>query len=71
MGLLAHRTRDSPNQRGVSAVVIVGVEPLWVGVAPFGLGSIGPRVGPFVEEGAVEALDLAVGLGPVRSRALV
>jgi hypothetical protein len=58
-------------ERGVSAVVIVGVEPLRVCVASFGLGSVGLRVGPFIEQGPVEALDLAVGLGPVGAGALV
>jgi hypothetical protein len=58
-------------ERGVVAVVIVGVEPGGEGLASFLLGAVGAGVGPFFQQGAVEAFDLAVGLGPVRPGALV
>ena len=51
--------------------VIVGVEPGGVGVAAFLFGAVGLCVGPFVEQGAVEAFDLPVGLGSVGPGALV
>lgn len=49
----------------MAAAVVVGVEPDAESVAPFGVGAVEAGVGPLVSEGAVEALDLAVGLGPV------
>ncbi|GGK25254.1 hypothetical protein GCM10011583_66570 [Streptomyces camponoticapitis] len=56
---------------GVSAVVIVGVEPVGVCLASFGLGAVGLRVSPFVEEGSVEPFDFPVRLGPVGAGAFV
>src|SRR5580692_6175002 len=56
---------------GVSAVIVVGVEPVWQGVAAGGFGGVRLGVGPFVGPGAVEALDFAVGLGPVGAGPLV
>lgn len=50
---------------GVAAVVVVGVEEVCQGCASFVVGGVGPQVGPFVQERAVEAFDLAVGLGTV------
>jgi hypothetical protein len=47
------------------------VEPGGVGVAAFLLGAVGLCVGPLVEQGAVEAFDLAVGLRAVGAGALV
>jgi hypothetical protein len=35
------------------------------GFGPLGVAGVGPGVGPFVQQGAVEAFDLAVGLRPV------
>jgi hypothetical protein len=58
-------------QCGVSVVVIVGVQPCGEGVVSFLLGVVGAGVGPFVEQGAVEAFDFAVGLGPVGPGSLV
>jgi transcriptional regulator with XRE-family HTH domain len=43
-------------ERGVSAVVIVGVEPGGVGVSAFLFGAVGPGVGPLVEQGEVPPL---------------
>src|SRR5215831_16409548 len=50
--------------------MVVGVQPGVKGGAAFGFGGVGPGVGPFVGQGAVVALDLAVGLGPVGAGAL-
>jgi hypothetical protein len=50
---------------GVAAMVVVGVQEVCQGCGPFVVGGVEPLVGPFVEQGAVEALDLAVGLGAV------
>jgi hypothetical protein len=47
---------------GVAAVVIVGVQPGGEGGDAFGFGAVGGGVGPFVEQGAVEPFDFAVGL---------
>lgn len=46
----------------MAAVVIVGVEPFLESGGPGRLGAIDTDVGPFVEQGAIEALDLAVDL---------
>jgi hypothetical protein len=51
--------------------VIVGVEPAGEGGDSFSLGAVGPCVGPFLQHGAVEPFDLAVGLGAVGAGALV
>lgn len=56
---------------GVAAMVIVGVEPLGQCLAAVGFGSVGLGVGPFIEECAVVAFDLAVGLWPVGAGAFV
>jgi hypothetical protein len=48
-------------------MVIVGVQPDAEFVTAFGVACVEPGVGPFVGQGAVKALDLAVGLGPVGS----
>jgi hypothetical protein len=44
---------------GVAAVVVVGVQEVCQGVGAFGVAGVWAQVGPFVEQGAVEALDLA------------
>lgn len=50
---------------GVGSVVIVVMDPCFVGCGAFVLAGVGGGVGPFGGEGAVESLDLPVGLGPV------
>jgi hypothetical protein len=50
---------------GVSPVMVVGMEPGVKGGTAFGFCGVGAGAGPFVGEGAVIALDFAVGLGPV------
>jgi hypothetical protein len=54
-----------PAERAVGTVVIVEVHEPVVGVGALAVGAPGPDVGPFLEQDAVEALDLAVGLGSV------
>ena len=49
----------------MGSVGIVVVEESLVAVVAFGFAGPGCDVGPFLEEDAVEAFDLAVGLGPV------
>jgi len=56
---------------GVHAVMVVAMEPAGKSAGAVGLAGVGAGVGPFVEQGAVEALDLAVGLGPVGPAVLV
>lgn len=41
------------------------MEEVCQGRCPLGVRGVGPQVGPFVEQGAVEAFDLVVGLRPV------
>ena len=52
-------------QGGVGSVVVVVVEPGLVGGLALGLAGPGMGVGPLTGHSTVEALDLAVGLGPV------
>ena len=47
-------------------VVLVVVDVVLEGFAALLFRRPGLDVGPFLEQGAVEALDLAVGLGPAR-----
>jgi len=54
-----------PVERAVGSVAIVVVQEAPVGVGALGFAGPGSDVGPFLEQGAVEAFDLAVGLGPV------
>src|SRR5699024_907822 len=58
-------------QRGVAAVMIIGVEEGGELCEALGFAGVGARVGPFLFQGAVEPLDLAVGLGPVGAGAVV
>src|SRR5215469_7182887 len=51
--------------------MVVHVQPGVKGGAAFGFGGVGAGVGPFVGEGAVVALDFAVGLGVAGPGALV
>lgn len=52
-------------------MVVVLVEPAGEGVTALMLTVVAPRVRLTVGHGAVEALDLAVGLGPIRPGSLV
>src|SRR4051812_18406681 len=58
-------------ERGVAAVEVVMVQPVRERVAAGGVAEVDLGVGPLVEHGAVVALDLAVGLGPVGPGPLV
>src|SRR5690606_37787434 len=60
-----------PLECGVASVMVVVVEEAGKGGAAFGVAGVGGGPGPLVFEGEVEPLDLAVGLRPVRPRALV
>src|SRR5215204_5743393 len=51
---------------GVVAVMVVGVEPVVEGGGAGRVVGPGRHVGPFVGQAAVEAFNLAVGLGPIR-----
>jgi hypothetical protein len=44
------------------SAVIVGPQPPAEGSAALGVGAIQPRIGPLLEQGLVEPLDLAVEL---------
>ena len=46
----------------VAAVMIVGVQPVGERGTAVGLRPVRAGVGPFLEQGAVEPFDLAVGL---------
>jgi hypothetical protein len=52
-------------------VVVVLVDPCWQGGSAGGFGVVELLERPAVGEGAVEAFDLAVGLGPVGPDPLV
>ena len=56
---------DLAADAGVGSMVIVVVEPVGVGRCAGCVGEVGLGVGPLGCQGAVEALDLAVGLRPV------
>src|SRR4051794_41369497 len=47
------------------------MKPGGEGLASFGFGAVGAGVGPFLQQGAVQAFDLAVGLWPVGAGAFV
>lgn len=55
----------------MSAVVIVVVQPAGEFGQAVGLAGVGPCVGPLGDQGPVEPLDLAVGLGRVGPGVLV
>src|SRR5581483_4902897 len=45
--------------------MVVDVQPMRKDPGPVALPPVGPGVGPLLEHGSMEPLDLAVGLGPV------
>ena len=59
------RHRGQAVERGVWSLVIVEPQPPGEGPAALGVGAIQPGVGPFLQQGAVEPLHLAIGLGPI------
>ena len=63
--------RRAATEGAVPAVMIVEVPPAVEGSGACGVAAVGADVGPFLEQGAVEALDLAVGLGVVGPGAAV
>ena len=56
-----------PLECGVASVMVVAVEEACKGHAAVRVARVRRDPGPFVLEGEVEPLDLAVGLGPVRA----
>lgn len=56
---------------GVHSVMVVAVEPACKCSGAVGFAAVGTDVGPLLEEGSVEAFDLAVGPGPVGPAVLV
>src|SRR5512132_4348383 len=59
------RHRGQAVERGMWWLVIVEAQPAGEGAAALGVGAVQPGVGPLLQQGAVEALDLAVGLRAV------
>jgi hypothetical protein len=55
----------------VAPVVVVGVEEVSQGVGAFGVAGVRTHVCPFVEQGAVQALHLAVRLRTIGMGAFV
>jgi hypothetical protein len=69
LGVLTGQVGDAAGRffaadSGVGSVVVVPVQPLGKRCLAFGLLGLGLYVGPFVEQCAVEAFDLAVRLRP-------
>jgi hypothetical protein len=58
--------RSEASQRSVGSMVVVLLEPRPERQEPLVVRCVGSRVGPLVEHRPVEALRLAVGLGPER-----
>jgi hypothetical protein len=75
LGVMSRQVVESADgwavDRGVDAVVIVEVEPARQGGPSDGFGVVAEGVGPPVGQGAVEPLQLAVGLRSVGPRAFV
>ena len=44
---------------------VVVVDPVWQGLGAVSMGAVAEAVAPLAGHGLVEALDLAVGAGPV------
>jgi hypothetical protein len=59
------RHRGQAVERGVWSAVIVGPQPVAEGATALEVGAIQPPIGPLLEQGLVEPLDLAVGLGAI------
>jgi hypothetical protein len=64
------RHRGEAVERGVWSPEIVEPQPASQGAATFGVAAVQPGVGPLIQQGLVEPLDLAIGLGPVAAGAL-
>jgi hypothetical protein len=57
------RHRGQAVERGVWSPVIVEPQPTSEGATALGVGAIQPPIGPLIQQGLVEPLDLAIGLG--------
>src|SRR4030095_16203841 len=64
------RHRGQAAKRGVWSPVTVEPQPPSQGAATFGVAAVQPGISPLIQQGLVEPLDLAVGLGPVAAGAL-
>ena len=60
--------RGDVAERGVRPLGVVVVDPAWQVSEPLGVAAIEASIGPLAEQRLDEALGLAVGLGPVRTR---
>src|SRR5438552_13909418 len=58
----------NPSERCMATMVVVAVEPLRQQAHSFIVAGIGAEVGPLGQQGAVEALDLAIRLGATGRR---
>ncbi len=75
-GVLTGRVVDATDrrltaERGMASVVVVGVEEVGEGFRAFSVAGIRAHVRPFVEQGAIQALDFAVRLRAIGARALM
>ena len=59
---------DGASDPGVGSVVVVMMDPVLIGRGSSLVAGVGPRIGPFLREGAVEAFDLPIRLWPIRPR---
>jgi pimeloyl-ACP methyl ester carboxylesterase len=57
--------RGQAVERGVWSPVIVGPQPAAEGSTALQVGAIEPRIGPLLQQGLVEPLHLAIGLGSI------
>ena len=64
------RMRGAGSEAGWAGAVVL-MDPGWQGAVAGGVGAVQPPIGPLLQQGAVEPLDLAVGLRPIGSGALV
>lgn len=70
LGVLTRRVVDAADwwfasECGVASMVVVGVQEVAERLGALAVCGVGPDVGPFLGQGAVEAFDFAVGLGSV------
>jgi hypothetical protein len=62
------RHRRETVERGGWSAVIVEPQPSGESLTTLVVGAVQPPIGPLIEQGLVEPLDLAVGLGSVAAR---
>jgi hypothetical protein len=64
------RHRGQAVERGVWSSVIVGPQPAGQGPGALVVGAVQPPIGPLIQQGLVEPLDLAIGLRTIRASSL-